>query len=44
MALVVAALAADGPSEIEGIEAAEVSFPDFLPTLRSLGARLEELP
>lgn len=44
MALVVAALAADAPSEIEGIEVAEVSFPGFLPLLRSLGARLEELP
>jgi 3-phosphoshikimate 1-carboxyvinyltransferase len=44
MALVVAALAADGPCEIEGVEAADVSFPGFLPTLRSLGARIEEVP
>jgi 3-phosphoshikimate 1-carboxyvinyltransferase len=44
MALVVAALAAAGPSEIDGVEAAAVSFPGFVPVLRSLGARIEEVP
>ena len=39
MAFAVAALAAEGPSvEIEGMEAAEVSFPGFAATLRALGA------
>jgi len=41
MALAVAALAADGPCDVEGIEAAEVSFPGFPHTLTALGARLE---
>ncbi len=41
MALAVAALAADGPSEIAGIEAADVSFPGFVGTLQDLGARIE---
>jgi 3-phosphoshikimate 1-carboxyvinyltransferase len=42
MAFAVAALAADAPSEIEGIEAADVSFPGFVETLRALGASVEE--
>jgi 3-phosphoshikimate 1-carboxyvinyltransferase len=42
MALTVAALAAEGPSVVEGIEAAEVSFPGFAALLRALGARVEE--
>jgi 3-phosphoshikimate 1-carboxyvinyltransferase len=42
MAFAVAALAADRPSEIRGMESADVSFPGFVPTLRSLGADLEE--
>jgi 3-phosphoshikimate 1-carboxyvinyltransferase len=41
MALAVGALAAREPVTIEGIEAAEVSFPGFLRTLRSLGAEVE---
>lgn len=41
MALAVAALAAGAPCEIEGMEAADVSFPGFLPTLRALGASVE---
>lgn len=41
MALTVAALAATGPSEVEGTEWAEISFPGFLDTLRSLGAEIE---
>ncbi len=41
MAFVVAALAASGPSRIDGVEAAEVSFPGFAETLRLLGASLE---
>jgi 3-phosphoshikimate 1-carboxyvinyltransferase len=43
MALVVAALAAHAPCEIDGVEAADVSFPGFPATLRTLGARLEEI-
>jgi 3-phosphoshikimate 1-carboxyvinyltransferase len=41
MAFAVAALAADGPSEIDGIETAEVSFPGFVTALQGLGARIE---
>ena len=41
MALVVAALRARGPSTVEGIEVAGVSFPGFVRTLRALGARIE---
>ena len=41
MAFVVAALAASGPSTVEGIEAADVSFPGFAATLRRLGAPIE---
>jgi 3-phosphoshikimate 1-carboxyvinyltransferase len=41
MALTVAALGAEGPSVVEGIEAAEVSFPGFAALLRDLGARVE---
>lgn len=42
MAFAVAALAADAPSEIEGMEAADVSFPGFVETLRALGASVED--
>jgi len=42
MALAVAALGADGPSQIHGMEAADVSFPGFVATLRALGARIED--
>jgi 5-enolpyruvylshikimate-3-phosphate synthase len=42
MALTVGALAARGPCWIDGIEAAEVSFPSFLGALRALGADLED--
>jgi 3-phosphoshikimate 1-carboxyvinyltransferase len=41
MAFAVTALAARGPSEIDGIEAASVSFPGFFGLLRSLGADVE---
>jgi 3-phosphoshikimate 1-carboxyvinyltransferase len=41
MAFAVGALAADGPSEIDGMESAEVSFPGFTPTLSTLGATIE---
>jgi 3-phosphoshikimate 1-carboxyvinyltransferase len=41
MALAVAAIAAREPITIEGIEAAEVSFPGFVSTLISLGGRVE---
>jgi 3-phosphoshikimate 1-carboxyvinyltransferase len=40
MSLAVAALAAEGPSEIDGIEAADVSFPGFVQVLRALGAEV----
>ena len=43
MAFAVAALAADAPCEIEGMEAADVSFPGFLETIRALGAAVEVL-
>lgn len=43
MALVVASLAADGPCEIDGVEAADVSYPGFVGALAALGARIEEL-
>jgi 3-phosphoshikimate 1-carboxyvinyltransferase len=36
MAFSVAALAADGPSNIEGAEAARVSFPEFFDTLHRI--------
>ena len=36
MAFSVAALAADGPSTIEGAEAASVSFPEFFDTLHRI--------
>ena len=41
MALAVAALAAEGPVTIEGMEAAEGSFPGFIGSLVLLGARVE---
>jgi 3-phosphoshikimate 1-carboxyvinyltransferase len=41
MALAVAALAARGPVVVDGIEAAEVSFPGFEELLVALGARIE---
>ena len=41
MALAVSAIAARGPVEVDGMEAAEVSFPGFLASLRRLGARVE---
>jgi 5-enolpyruvylshikimate-3-phosphate synthase len=40
MAAAVAALAASGDSVIESMEAADVSFPGFIGTLRALGAGL----
>jgi 3-phosphoshikimate 1-carboxyvinyltransferase len=41
MAAAVAALAASGDCVIEGMEAADVSFPGFVGTLRALGAGVE---
>jgi 3-phosphoshikimate 1-carboxyvinyltransferase len=41
MAAAVSALGARGPVSIEGIEAAEVSFPGFADMLAGLGARIE---
>ena len=43
MALAVGALAARGPVAVDGIEAAEVSFPGFDELLVALGARIEVL-
>jgi len=43
MSFTVAALAADAPCEIDGMEAADVSFPGFVHVLRDLGASLEEV-
>jgi 3-phosphoshikimate 1-carboxyvinyltransferase len=44
MAFAVGALRAQGPSTVEGADAAEVSFPGFAQTLASLGARVTEEP
>ena len=44
MALAVAALAADGPSVIDGAEAAAVTYPGFVEDFRRLGAVLETTP
>lgn len=41
MALAVAGLGASSPVEIEGMEAADVSFPGFVSTLSALGAKVE---
>jgi len=41
MAIAVGALGAHGAVEIEGMEAAEVSFPGFVRVLAGLGARIE---
>ena len=41
MAFTVGALAAAAPSEVDGIEAADVSYPGFVKALRALGADLE---
>jgi 3-phosphoshikimate 1-carboxyvinyltransferase len=43
MAFAVAGAGADGPCEIDGMEAADVSFPGFLPALRSIGIGVEVL-
>lgn len=44
MALAVGALGAGRESEVDGIEWAEVSFPGFAETMRTLGADIEILP
>ncbi len=41
MALVIAGLAAGTPVEVDDVGAADVSFPGFLPLLRTLGASIE---
>ena len=43
MAFAVAALAAGAPVEVDGMEAADVSFPGFVPALVALGASIEVL-
>ncbi len=40
MAFAVAALRADAPCEVSGMEAADVSFPGFLSVVRGLGAEM----
>jgi len=42
MAMTIAALGARGPSRIDGMDAADVSFPGFVRTLDRLGARIEQ--
>jgi 3-phosphoshikimate 1-carboxyvinyltransferase len=44
MAMAVAALGASAPVEVDGAEAADVSFPGFPDALRHLGALLEARP
>ncbi|MEW6358837.1 MAG: 3-phosphoshikimate 1-carboxyvinyltransferase [Planctomycetota bacterium] len=41
MALAVAGLAAEGVTEIEGAEAMNITFPNFVRLMRSLGAQME---
>jgi 3-phosphoshikimate 1-carboxyvinyltransferase len=41
MAFAVSGIAASGPVVIEGLQAAEISFPGFARTLAALGARIE---
>jgi 5-enolpyruvylshikimate-3-phosphate synthase len=41
MAIAVSALGARAPVTIEGIEAAEVTYPGFVPALVALGARVD---
>jgi 3-phosphoshikimate 1-carboxyvinyltransferase len=41
MAMAITALGARGPSRVDGMDAADVSFPGFVETLRRLGARIE---
>jgi 3-phosphoshikimate 1-carboxyvinyltransferase len=41
MAFAVSGIAASGPVVVEGLEAAEISFPGFARTLAALGARIE---
>jgi 3-phosphoshikimate 1-carboxyvinyltransferase len=43
MSLLVSALAARGPCEVEGVGSAAVSFPGFLATLEAVGADIEVL-
>jgi len=43
-AFAVSALAAGAPCEVDGIEAADVSYPGFVAMLRALGADLEVTP
>ncbi len=44
MALAVAGLAAEGETVVGEIEAAEVTYPDFIRDFRALGARFEPVP
>jgi 3-phosphoshikimate 1-carboxyvinyltransferase len=41
MALSVAAMALDGPSHIDTAEAIDVTFPEFVPLMNGLGARMK---
>jgi 5-enolpyruvylshikimate-3-phosphate synthase len=42
MMLAIAGLVASGETVIEGVECAQISYPGFAATLRSLGASIEE--
>jgi UDP-N-acetylglucosamine 1-carboxyvinyltransferase len=44
MALIAAALAADGQSEVAALETVERGYAQLVPRLRQLGAQLELLP
>ncbi len=44
MALAVAALAAEGPSVIDGAEVAAVTYPEFVADFQRLGADMEMVP
>jgi 3-phosphoshikimate 1-carboxyvinyltransferase len=44
MALIVAASGARGPVEVDGADAADVSFPGFAETISQMGASIEVLP
>ena len=43
MALAVAGLIAEGTTTIRGVESVRITYPTFVPSMRSLGARFEEI-
>lgn len=44
MALAVAGLAVEGETRVDTAEAAAITFPDFVPLMQQVGARISELP